>query len=174
MRVAMIGKGYVGLVSGACLADFGHHVTCVDKDAAKIAALRRRDIPIYEPDLDRIVETNARLNRFTVIVTKSIVPVGTGDEVERIVQEARPDADFAVVSNPEFLREGAAIRDFKHPDRIVIGADDPRARHVIAELYRPLCLNQAPILYTSRRAAELSLFAMGHTRARKARTQSSS
>jgi UDPglucose 6-dehydrogenase len=209
MRVAMIGTGYVGLVSGACLADFGHHVTCVDKDAAKIAALRRHDIPIYEPDLDRIVETNARegrldfttdlgkpvaeaeavfiavgtpsrrgdghadlcyvraaareiavaLNRFTVIVTKSTVPVGTGDEVERIVQEARPDADFAVVSNPEFLREGAAIRDFKHPDRIVIGADDPRARHVIGELYRPLCLNQAPILYTSRRTAELIKYA---------------
>jgi UDPglucose 6-dehydrogenase len=209
MRVAMIGTGYVGLVSGACLADFGHHVTCVDKDAAKIAALRRRDIPIYEPDLDRIVETNARegrldfttdlgkpvaeaeavfiavgtpsrrgdghadlcyvraaareiavaVNRFTVIVTKSTVPVGTGDEVERIIQEARPDADFAVVSNPEFLREGAAIRDFKHPDRIVIGTDDLRARDVVSELYRPLYLNQAPILYTGRRTAELIKYA---------------
>ena len=209
MRVAMIGTGYVGLVSGACLADFGHHVTCVDKDAAKIAALQRCEIPIYEPDLDRIVESNARegrldfttdlgkpvaeaeavfiavgtpsrrgdghadlsyvravareiavtLDHFTVVVTKSTVPVGTGDEVERIIQEARPDANFAVVSNPEFLREGAAIRDFKHPDRIVIGTDDPRARHVIAELYRPLYLNQAPILYTGRRTAELIKYA---------------
>ena len=209
MRVAMIGTGYVGLVSGACLADFGHHVTCVDKDAAKIAALQRCEIPIYEPDLDRIVESNARegqldfttdlgkpvaeaevvfiavgtpsrrgdghadlsyvravareiavaLDHFTVVVTKSTVPVGTGDEVERIVQEARPDADFAVVSNPEFLREGAAIRDFKHPDRIVIGTDDARARRVIAELYRPLYLNQAPILYTGRRTAELIKYA---------------
>ena len=209
MRVAMIGTGYVGLVSGACLADFGHHVTCIDKDAAKIAALQRCEIPIYEPDLDRIVESNARegrldfttdlgkpvaeaevvfiavgtpsrrgdghadlsyvravareiavaLDHFTVVVTKSTVPVGTGDEVERIVQEARPDADFAVVSNPEFLREGAAIRDFKHPDRVVIGTDDARARRVIAELYRPLYLNQAPILYTSRRTAELIKYA---------------
>jgi UDPglucose 6-dehydrogenase len=209
MRVAMIGTGYVGLVSGACLADFGHHVTCVDKDAAKIAALQRCEIPIYEPDLDRIVESNARegrldfttdlgkpvaeaevvfiavgtpsrrgdghadlsyvravareiavaLDHFTVVVTKSTVPVGTGDEVERIVQEARPDADFAVVSNPEFLREGAAIRDFKHPDRVVIGTDDARARRVIAELYRPLYLNQAPILYTGRRTAELIKYA---------------
>ena len=205
----MIGTGYVGLVSGACLADFGHHVTCVDKDAAKIAALQRCEIPIYEPDLERIVEINARegslyfttdlgkpvaeaeavfiavgtpsrrgdghadlsyvravareiavaLDDFTVVVTKSTVPVGTGDEVERIVQEARPDADFAVVSNPEFLREGAAIRDFKHPDRIVIGTDDPRARRVIAELYRPLYLNQAPILHTGRRTAELIKYA---------------
>jgi UDPglucose 6-dehydrogenase len=209
MRVAMIGTGYVGLVSGACLSDFGHHVTCIDKDAAKIAALQRCEVPIYEPDLDRIVEGNARegrldfttdlgkpvaeaevvfiavgtpsrrgdghadlcyvraaareiavaLDHFTVIVTKSTVPVGTGDEVERIIQEARPDADFAVVSNPEFLREGAAIRDFKHPDRIVIGTDDPRARHVIAELYRPLHLNQAPILHTGRRTAELIKYA---------------
>jgi UDPglucose 6-dehydrogenase len=209
MRVAMIGTGYVGLVSGACLADFGHHVTCVDKDAAKIAALQQGEIPIYEPDLDRIVETNAResrldfttdlgksvadahavfiavgtpsrrgdghadlchvravareiavaLDHFTVVVTKSTVPVGTGDEVERIIQEARPDSDFAVVSNPEFLREGAAIRDFKHPDRIVIGTDDLRARDVVSELYRPLYLNQAPILYTGRRTAELIKYA---------------
>src|SRR6516162_6531323 len=209
MRVAMIGAGYVGLVSGACFADFGHHVTCVDKDAAKIAALQRNEIPIYEPGLDRMVETNARQGRldfttdlkksvieadavfiavgtpsrrgdghadlsyvhaaareiaatlsgFTVIVTKSTVPVGTSDDVERIIQEARPDADFAVVSNPEFLREGAAIQDFKHPDRIVIGTDDPRARHVMAELYRPLYLNQAPILYTGRRTAELIKYA---------------
>jgi len=209
MRVAMIGTGYVGLVSGACFADFGHHVTCVDMDAAKIAALQRNEIPIYEPGLDRMVETNARQGRlefttdlkksvieadavfiavgtpsrrgdghadlsyvhaaareiagalagFTVVVTKSTVPVGTSDDVERIIQEARPDAEFAVVSNPEFLREGAAIQDFKHPDRIVIGTDDPRARQVMAELYRPLYLNQAPILYTGRRTAELIKYA---------------
>ena len=209
MRVAMIGTGYVGLVSGACFADFGHHVTCVDMDAAKIAALQRNEIPIYEPGLDRLVETNARQGRldfttdlkrsvieadavfiavgtpsrrgdghadlsyvhaaareiagalagFTVVVTKSTVPVGTSDDVERIIQEARPDAEFAVVSNPEFLREGAAIQDFKHPDRIVIGTDDPRARQVMAELYRPLYLNQAPILYTGRRTAELIKYA---------------
>jgi UDPglucose 6-dehydrogenase len=209
MRVAMIGTGYVGLVSGACFADFGHHVTCVDMDAAKIAALQRTEIPIYEPGLDRMVETNARQGRldfttdlkkpvieadavfiavgtpsrrgdghadlsyvhaaareiagaltgFTVVVTKSTVPVGTTDDVERIIQEARPDAEFAVVSNPEFLREGAAIQDFKHPDRIVIGTDDPRARQVMAELYRPLYLNQAPILYTGRRTAELIKYA---------------
>ena len=209
MRVAMIGTGYVGLVSGACFADFGHHVTCVDMDAAKIAALQRNEIPIYEPGLDRLVETNARQARldfttdlkrsvieadavfiavgtpsrrgdghadlsyvhaaareiagalagFTVVVTKSTVPVGTSDDVERIIQEARPDAEFAVVSNPEFLREGAAIQDFKHPDRIVIGTDDPRARQVMAELYRPLYLNQAPILYTGRRTAELIKYA---------------
>ena len=209
MRVAMIGTGYVGLVSGACFADFGHHVTCVDMDAAKIAALQRNEIPIYEPGLDRMVETNARQGRlefttdlkkpvieadavfiavgtpsrrgdghadlsyvhaaareiadalagFTVVVTKSTVPVGTSDDVERIIQEAHPDAEFAVVSNPEFLREGAAIQDFKHPDRIVIGTDDPRARQVMAELYRPLYLNQAPILYTGRRTAELIKYA---------------
>ena len=209
MRVAMIGTGYVGLVSGACFADFGHHVTCVDMDATKIAALQRNEIPIYEPGLDRLIETNARQARldfttdlkrsvieadavfiavgtpsrrgdghadlsyvhaaareiagalagFTVVVTKSTVPVGTSDDVERIIQEARPDAEFAVVSNPEFLREGAAIQDFKHPDRIVIGTDDPRARQVMAELYRPLYLNQAPILYTGRRTAELIKYA---------------
>jgi UDPglucose 6-dehydrogenase len=205
----MIGTGYVGLVSGACFADFGHHVTCVDMDATKIAALQRNEIPIYEPGLDRLIETNARQARldfttdlkrsvieadavfiavgtpsrrgdghadlsyvhaaareiagalagFTVVVTKSTVPVGTSDDVERIIQEARPEAEFAVVSNPEFLREGAAIQDFKHPDRIVIGMDDPRARQVMAELYRPLYLNQAPILYTGRRTAELIKYA---------------
>ena|SRR5690348_4773914 len=209
MRVAMIGTGYVGLVSGACFADFGHLVTCVDKDAEKIAALKRGDLPIYEPGLDNLVDSNARDGRldfttdltgpvaaadavfiavgtpsrrgdghadlsyvyaaakeialaitgFTVIVTKSTVPVGTGDEVERIIRETRPDADLAVVSNPEFLREGAAIRDFKHPDRIVVGTENPRAREVMAELYRPLYLNQAPILYTSRRTAELTKYA---------------
>src|SRR5690348_1588723 len=205
MRIAMIGTGYVGLVSGACFADFGHHVTCVDKDEKKIAALRKGEIPIYEPDLDRLVADNmaggrldfatdlkgpvaeaeavfiavgtpsrrgdghadlsyvyaaardiaAALTGFTVVVTKSTVPVGTGDEVERIIRETRPEADMCVVSNPEFLREGAAIRDFKHPDRIVVGTEDARAQEVLAELYRPLYLNAAPILYTGRRTAEL-------------------
>jgi UDPglucose 6-dehydrogenase len=209
MRVTMVGTGYVGLVSGACFADFGHHVTCVDKDAAKIAALTRGDVPIYEPGLNDLVHSNARAGRltfstgltepvraaeavfiavgtpsrrgdghadlsyvyaaareiadavadFTVVVTKSTVPVGTGDEVERIIREARPDADVAVVSNPEFLREGAAIRDFKHPDRIVVGSTDPRARDVMTELYRPLYLNAAPILHTDRRTAELIKYA---------------
>jgi UDPglucose 6-dehydrogenase len=209
MRVAMIGTGYVGLVSGACFADFGHQVTCVDKEASKIAALKSGKIPIYEPDLDRLVTANVRegrldfttdlagpvseaqavfiavgtpsrrgdghadlsyvyaaareiagaLSGFTVVITKSTVPVGTGDEVERIIHDARPDADVAVVSNPEFLREGAAIQDFKHPDRIVVGTNDVRARQVIADLYRPLYLNQAPILYTGRRTAELIKYA---------------
>src|SRR5262244_3996697 len=209
MRVAMIGSGYVGLVSGACFADFGHYVTCVDKDADKIARLRKGEMPIFEPDLDRLVMGNTRekrldfttdvsgpvaeadavfiavgtpsrrgdghadlsyvhaaaaeiataLSGFTVVITKSTVPVGTGDDVERIIRETRPDADAAVVSNPEFLREGAAIQDFKHPDRIVVGTDNERARKVMAELYRPLYLNQAPILYTSRRTAELIKYA---------------
>ena len=191
MRVAMIGTGYVGLVSGACFADFGHHVICVDKDAGKIAALKRGEMPIYEPGLDDLVAANVRAGRlcfttdlkapvadaeavfiavgtpsrrgdghadltyvyaaareiaaaldgFTVVVTKSTVPVGTGDEVERIIREARPDAEVAVVSNPEFLREGAAIQDFKHPDRIVVGTEDERAEQVMDELYRPLYLN---------------------------------
>lgn len=209
MRVAMIGTGYVGLVSGACFADFGHEVVCVDKDAGKIAALQEGEMPIYEPGLPELVASNVRqgrlsfstrleepvrdadavfiavgtpsrrgdghadlsyvyaaareiaaaLNGFTVVVTKSTVPVGTGDEVERIIREARPDADAAVVSNPEFLREGAAIRDFKHPDRIVVGTMEPRAREIMAELYRPLYLNAAPILYTGRRTAELIKYA---------------
>jgi UDPglucose 6-dehydrogenase len=209
MRVAMIGTGYVGLVSGACIADFGHLVTCVDKDSTKIAKLNAGEMPIYEPGLGDIVRANVRegrlsfttvldeavseadavfiavgtpsrrgdghadlsyvyeaareiaaaLNGFTVIITKSTVPVGTGDEVERIVREARPDVDCAVVSNPEFLREGAAIHDFKHPDRIVVGTHDDRAKAVMAEVYRPLYLNQAPILYTGRRTAELIKYA---------------
>ena len=209
MRVAMIGTGYVGLVSGACFADFGHDVICVDKDRDKIAALERGEMPIYEPGLRDLVFGNVRAGRlsfstelegpvrqadavfiavgtpsrrgdghadlsyvyaaareiadaldgFTVIITKSTVPVGTGDEVERILRAARPDADFAVVSNPEFLREGAAISDFKHPDRIVVGTEDARAREVMAELYRPLYLNAAPILYTGRRTAELVKYA---------------
>ena len=192
MRVAMIGTGYVGLVSGACFADFGHVVTCVDKDAAKVAALTRGEIPIHEPGLDELVERNAAAKRlsfttdlpaavrhaeavfiavgtpsrrgdghadltyvheaareiagaltgFMVIITKSTVPVGTGDEVERIIRETTPKADFAVVSNPEFLREGAAIRDFKLPDRVVVGAEDERARKVMTELYRPLFINR--------------------------------
>src|ERR1700753_3364895 len=209
MRIAMIGTGYVGLVSGACFSDFGHHVTCVDKDAGKIDALKRGEIPIFEPGLDVLVATNVKAGRldfttelagpvaeadavfiavgtpsrrgdghadlsyvyaaareiagalsgFTVVVTKSTVPVGTGEEVERIIREARPDADVAVVSNPEFLREGAAIQDFKHPDRIVVGSEDERARKVMTEIYRPLYLNQAPIMYTSRRTAEIIKYA---------------
>lgn len=209
MRIAMIGAGYVGLVSGACFADFGHHVVVVDQDASKIAALQNRSVPFYEPGLPQLVASNldrdqlefttnlaeavrnseavfiavgtpsrredghaelsylyaavaqiaAALEGFTVVITKSTVPVGTGDEVERIIRQARPDADFAVVSNPEFLREGAAIRDFKHPDRIVIGTTDERARAVMANLYRPLYLNAAPLIYTTRRTAELVKYA---------------
>src|ERR1700759_1280955 len=205
MRIAMIGTGYVGLVSGACFSDFGHHVTGVDKDAGKIAALKRGEIPIFEPGLDVLVASNVKAGRldfttdlaapvasaeavfiavgtpsrrgdghadlsyvyaaakeiaasldgFTVVVTKSTVPVGTGDEVGRLIHEARPGAEVAVVSNPEFLREGAAIQDFKHPDRIVVGTEDPTARDVIAEIYRPLYLNTPPLLYVSRRTAEL-------------------
>src|SRR5918997_6960688 len=205
MRVAMIGTGYVGLVSGACFADFGHDVICVDKDHDKIAGLKRGEMPIYEPGLRDLVFGNVRAGRlsfsteldgpvrqadavfiavgtpsrrgdghadlsyvyaaareiaaaldgFTVIITKSTVPVGTGDEVDRIIRGARPDAAFEVVSNPEFLREGAAIRDFKHPDRIVVGTNDARAKEIMSELYRPLYLNAAPILYTGRRTAEL-------------------
>ncbi|MDP2410196.1 MAG: UDP-glucose/GDP-mannose dehydrogenase family protein [Pseudolabrys sp.] len=209
MRVAMIGTGYVGLVSGVCFADFGHDVVCVDKDAAKIAALERGEMPIYEPGLSDLVASNVRggrltfttelagavkgadavfiavgtpsrrgdghadlsfvfaaareiagaLDGYTVVITKSTVPVGTGDEVERIMREARADIDCAVVSNPEFLREGAAIRDFKHPDRIVVGTDEPRAREVMTALYRPLYLNRSPLLFTDRRTAELIKYA---------------
>jgi UDPglucose 6-dehydrogenase len=208
MRVTMIGAGYVGLVSGACFADFGHHVTCIDKDAQKVAALNRGEIPIFEPGLADLVEANVRQERLrfavdtasvgnaeavfiavgtpsrrgdghadlsfvydavreiapllsanVVVITKSTVPVGTGDEIERILRDARPDADIQVVSNPEFLREGAAIQDFKHPDRIVVGTDDARARAVVAELYRPLYLNASPIFYVNRRTAELIKYA---------------
>ncbi len=204
MRIVMVGSGYVGLVSGACFADFGHDVICVDKAAEKIEALKQGVIPIFEPGLEALVESNVKSRRlsfttelgpavadadvvfiavgtpsrrgdghadlgyvyaaareiaealtgFTVIVTKSTVPVGTGDEVERIIREANPDADFAVVSNPEFLREGAAIEDFKRPDRIVVGLSDERARGVMTEVYRPLYLNQSPLLFTSRRTSE--------------------
>jgi UDPglucose 6-dehydrogenase len=209
MRIAIVGTGYVGLVSGACFSDFGHDVVCVDKDGGKIADLDRGSMPIFEPGLDRLVARNAAAGRLsftteiadavrgaeaifiavgtpsrrgdghadlsyvhgaareiaalldgpTVVVTKSTVPVGTGDEVERIIREAAPDAAVSVVSNPEFLREGAAIEDFKHPDRIVIGADDERGREVMREIYRPLYLNKAPLLFTSRRTAELIKYA---------------
>jgi UDPglucose 6-dehydrogenase len=209
MRIAMIGTGYVGLVSGACFADFGHEVTCVDKDGDKIEALRRGEIPIFEPGLDALVASNVKAGRldfatdlaapvaaadavfiavgtpsrrgdghadlsyvhaaareiamvlqgFTVVITKSTVPVGTGDEVDSIVRQLRPKADFAVVSNPEFLREGAAIRDFKFPDRIVVGTNDERAKKVLADIYRPLSLNQLPLFYTTRRSAELIKYA---------------
>ncbi len=209
MRIAMVGTGYVGLVSGACFADFGHHIIGVDKNADKIAQLNRGEMPIYEPGLADLVARNVEQGRlsfttelkeavaqadavfisvgtpsrrgdghadltyvyeaareiaqamthFTVVVTKSTVPVGTGDEVERIIRETRADAQFAVVSNPEFLREGAAIRDFKHPDRIVVGSNDPRAKDVMAEIYRPLYLNASPIMYTERRTAELIKYA---------------
>lgn len=209
MRVAMIGAGYVGLVSGACFADFGHVVTCIDKDAGKIERLHQGVMPIYEPGLDRLVAENVAQGRlffstdaaeavrgadavfiavgtpsrrgdghadlsyvyaaaeeiaglidgFTVIVTKSTVPVGTGDEIEAIMRKARPDGDYAVVSNPEFLREGAAIEDFKHPDRVVVGTASEPAREVMRELYRPLFLNETPILFTDRRTSELIKYA---------------
>jgi len=209
MRVAMIGTGYVGLVSGACFADFGHEVTCIDKDAGKIARLEDNIMPIYEPGLDTLVANNVKAGRlkfatgpaeavaaadavfiavgtpsrrgdghadlsyvyavaeeiahlvqgFTVVVTKSTVPVGTGDEIEAIIAKLRPDADVAVVSNPEFLREGAAINDFKRPDRVVVGIEDERARAVMTELYRPLNLNETPILFTGRRTSELIKYA---------------
>ena len=209
MKITMIGSGYVGLVSGACFADFGHDVVCVDKDKSKIDALLAGRMPIFEPGLDHLVASNVAAGRlsfttdlaegvkdadavfiavgtpsrrgdghadlsyvhaaaeeiaqaltgFTVIVDKSTVPVGTGDEVERIIRTANPDADFAVVSNPEFLREGAAIDDFKRPDRIVIGGDDPRALEVMRQVYRPLYLNKSPIVEMSRRGAELTKYA---------------
>ncbi|MGG5821770.1 UDP-glucose dehydrogenase family protein [Falsiroseomonas sp. HW251] len=209
MRVAMIGSGYVGLVSGACFADFGHEVVCVDVNAARIEDLKQGRIPIYEPGLDALVATNVAAGRlsfttdlaaavgtceavfiavgtpsrrgdghadlshvsaaardiaralkgYTVVVTKSTVPVGTGDMVERIIEETRRGAEFSVVSNPEFLREGAAIEDFKRPDRVVVGANDERAQQVMAELYRPLSLNAAPVLFTDRRTAELTKYA---------------
>lgn len=209
MRVAMIGTGYVGLVSGACFADFGHQVTCIDKNAEKIELLRSGGVPIYEPGLDQLVQRNVREGRldfatdlteavraadvvfiavgtpsrrgdghadlsyvyaaaeeigtvmdgFTVVVNKSTVPVGTGDEVEALIRKVRPDGDFAVVSNPEFLREGAAIDDFKRPDRVVVGTEDSRARDVMRELYRPLFLNETPIVFTSRRTSELIKYA---------------
>ena len=209
MRITMIGAGYVGLVSGACFADFGHEVTCVDKDDRKIQGLLNGKMPIYEQGLEHLVASNvatgrlvftseladsvkaadvvfiavgtpsrrgdghadlsyvyaaarevaASLQGYTVIVTKSTVPVGTGDEVERIMRETNPTADFAVVSNPEFLREGSAIGDFKRPDRIVLGCHDERASEVMRAVYRPLSLNKAPIVEMSRRGAELTKYA---------------
>ena len=209
MRIAVVGSGYVGLVSGACFADFGHEVTCIDSNGDKIEALKRGSMPIYEPGLDQVVAKNMKSGRlifttdlagpvsraeavfiavgtpsrrgdghadlsyvydvarrvaesvhgFTVVVTKSTVPVGTGDEVERIIRESNPAADVAVVSNPEFLREGAAIEDFKRPDRIVIGLEDERARAVMTEVYRPLYLNKAPLVFTTRRTSELIKYA---------------
>ncbi|MFZ3485227.1 UDP-glucose dehydrogenase family protein [Sphingomonas sp. 3-13AW] len=209
MRIVMIGSGYVGLVSGACFADFGHDVVCVDKDETKIAKLRAGGVPIYEPGLEQLVARNvaagrlsftteltgpvgeadvvfigvgtpsrrgdghadlsyvydaareigAALKDFTVVVTKSTVPVGTGDEVERIIREVNPTAEFAVASNPEFLREGAAIEDFKRPDRIVVGIEDERARGPMEEVYRPLFLNRSPVLFTARRTSELIKYA---------------
>ncbi len=209
MRVAMVGTGYVGLVSGACFADFGHTVTCIDKDAGRIARLTAGVMPIYEPGLEALVDRNVREGRlsfstdaaqavreadavfiavgtpsrrgdgyadlsyvraaaeeiaglvkgFTVVVTKSTVPVGTGDEIEAIIHAARPDADVAVVSNPEFLREGSAIEDFKRPDRVVVGLNDERARSVMVALYRPLSLSEVPMLVTDRRTSELVKYA---------------
>ena len=209
MRVVMIGTGYVGLVSGACFSDFGHHVTCIDKDKAKIEALNHGVMPIYEPGLDALVASNVKENRliftvdpeeaiaaadvvfiavgtperrgdghadlsyvhaaaeeiapllrdYTVVVTKSTVPVGTGDEVEAILSRVNPEADFDVASNPEFLREGAAITDFKRPDRIVVGAPTQRSIEVLKNLYHPLFLNETPMVITERRTAELTKYA---------------
>ncbi|WP_128891953.1 UDP-glucose/GDP-mannose dehydrogenase family protein [Erythrobacter sp. HKB08] len=209
MKIAMVGSGYVGLVSGACFADFGHDVVCIDKDQSKIDALHEGIMPIYEPGLDALVESNVKAGRLSfttdlaegikgasaifiavgtpsrrgdghadlsfvhavarevaenlsndaVVVTKSTVPVGTGDEVERIIADSGTSHKFSVVSNPEFLREGAAIGDFKRPDRIVIGAEDEFGREVMREVYRPLFLNESPILFTSRRTSELIKYA---------------
>ena len=209
MRVVMVGTGYVGLVSGACFADFGHMVTCIDKDAGKIARLLDGVMPIYEPGLDALVargvaegrlffasdgraaiaeadavfiavgtpsrrgdghadlsyvraaaeEIASLVTGFTVVVTKSTVPVGTGDELEAIIKRVHPAADGAVVSNPEFLREGSAIEDFKRPDRVVVGLEDERARGVMAALYRPLSLGETPLMFTDRRTSELIKYA---------------
>ena len=209
MHVTMIGTGYVGLVSGACFSEFGHNVTCVDKDATMIESLHCGEIPIFEPGLDKLVENNVNAGRlsfttdlqqpvanadavfiavgtpsrrgdghadltfvfnaarevaealegYTVIVTKSTVPVGTGTEVFAVIQETRPDADFDVASNPEFLREGAAITDFMRPDRVIVGTDSERAKEVMGELYRSLFLNETPVMFTTRQTAELIKYA---------------
>jgi UDPglucose 6-dehydrogenase len=209
MRIVMIGAGYVGLVSGACLSEFGHEVVCVDSDTARVAALQDGKIPIFEPGLDAVVAANvkagrlsftgdvagavqkaeavfiavgtptrrgdghadltyvfqaakdiaANLNGYTVVVTKSTVPVGTGREVYDVIRAARPDADFDVASNPEFLREGSAIEDFRRPDRVVVGCDSERAREVMHEIYRPLFINETPMLFTNRESAELIKYA---------------
>ena len=209
MRIAMIGTGYVGLVSGACLSEFGHSVVCVDKEADKVAALNSGTIPIYEPRLDEVVATNSKAGRlsfesditkavhgadavfiavgtpsrrgdghadlsyvyaaaeeiaraltgYAAIVTKSTVPVGTSREVEKIIRKLRPDIEFDMASNPEFLREGSAIDDFRRPDRVVVGCDTERARDIMREVYRPLYLHETPILFTSRESAELIKYA---------------
>ncbi len=209
MRIAMIGAGYVGLVSGACLADFGHEVVCVEVDESKVASLRNGHIPIYEPGLNELVVANRGAGRlsfttslkeaargakaifiavgtpslaevgsadmrqvyeaaheiagliedFTVVVVKSTVPIGAGDEVERVIAKRAPPDRYAVVSNPEFLREGAAIEDFKRPDRVVVGVEDDRARAVMSEIYQPIARNGGPIVYTSRRSSEMIKYA---------------
>ena len=209
MRIAMIGSGYVGLVSGACLSEFGHSVICVDKDEAKIAALKMGQIPIFEPGLEEVVAANAKAGRlsfgtdlgeavreadavfigvgtpsrrgdghadltyvfaaaeeiaraltgYTVVVTKSTVPVGTSRQVEAIIRKVNPVADFDMASNPEFLREGSAIEDFRRPDRVVVGCDSERARAVMREVYRPLYLNETPIVFTTRESSELIKYA---------------
>jgi len=209
MKIAMVGTGYVGLVSGACFSEFGTEVVCIDKDAAKIKRLEAGEIPIFEPGLDVLVSNNraagrltfttdlpkavaeadavfiavgtptgrtggeadlsyvydavrevaVNLKRYAVVVNKSTVPVGTGREVERLIREENPDADFDVVSNPEFLREGAAINDFMRPDRVIIGAESDRAREVMRALYRPLYLIETPILFTTLETAELTKYA---------------
>ena len=209
MRVAMIGSGYIGLVSGVCFSEFGHHVTCVDKDANRIAQLQAGQVPIYEPGLELLLAKNVKAGRLefstdltaavaaaeavfiavgtpsrrgdgqadlsyvmaaaeeialaldgpTVVLTKSTVPVGTGAEIERRIRAVRPEAEVEVASNPEFLREGAAIEDFMRPDRIVVGAESKRAREVARELYRPLFLNETPVLFTSRETAEMTKYA---------------
>jgi UDPglucose 6-dehydrogenase len=209
MRIAIVGTGYVGLVSGACLSDFGHEVTCIDSDGVKVAALRRGEIPIFEPGLGEVVGNNLSAGRLSftsdlaagiagaqavfiavgtptmagearadlssvfeaarqiapaladgaVVVTKSTAPVGTGDEIERILRQGAPGKRFFVASNPEFLREGSAIKDFKLPDRIVIGVEDEAAARIMSEIYRPLYLNQGPVMVTGRRTAELIKYA---------------
>ncbi|MBO3758868.1 nucleotide sugar dehydrogenase [Ciceribacter sp. L1K22] len=209
MRIAIIGTGYVGLVSGVCLSEFGHQVVCIDKIADKIERLKAGEVPIYEPGLDDMIARNVAAGRlsfttdlaapvadadavfiavgtpsrksdghadlryvfaaaaevaravqgFTVVVTKSTVPVGTGDEIERIIHEANPHADVAVVSNPEFLREGAAIEDFMKPDRVVIGMNDDRARQIMSDIYKPLDAEKHPVVFTARRTSELIKYA---------------
>ena len=209
VKLAIIGSGYVGLVSGACMADFGHQVVCIDNDKSKVASIEAGRMPFFEPGLDQLVAANRQAGRLVlatslephigdadvvflavgtpsrrgdghadlthvyaaardvgcaahkplVVVTKSTVPVGTGDNIERILKEARPDLDIAVASNPEFLREGSAIEDFRRPDRIVIGAEDASTHEIMAEVYRPLYLNRSPIQSTSRRTAELIKYA---------------
>ena len=209
MQIAMIGAGYVGLVSGACFSEFGINVVCVDRVRDKIQSLKGGNIPIYEPELEALVAKNVNagrlsftdnlskavkgaeavfiavgtpsrrgdghadltfvfdaarevshaMDRYTVIVTKSTVPVGTGDEVERVIRKECPDGEFDVVSNPEFLREGSAINDFMHPDRVVIGAHSDKAKEVMKQIYRPLFLIETPIIYTDRSTAELIKYA---------------